>query len=171
MIINLINISVYILIKILNLSLPPNFLVIIRIWFSQSVSPFLFRTLVHWYEFIDLTCVCYLRLFVFSSLTYLTWFESFSVHPCCCQYHYFILLNGWVVVQCIDIPRSLHFSVSGSFFVDSMSWLSLIVLAWKLGCTCHFEWWISPDLNLGVGLQDHVVPVCLGFKETPCRFP
>ena len=115
MIINLINTSVYILIKILNLSLPSNFLLIIRICFSQSVSLFLFCTLVHWYEFIDLTCVWYLRMFVCFSLTFLTWFENLSVHPCCCQYLCFILFDGWVVVWCIDIPCSLHFSVSGHF--------------------------------------------------------
>ena len=54
--------------------------------------------------------------------------------------------------------------------MSSMSWLLWIVLPWKLGCTCHFEWWISPDLNLGVGFQDHMIPVCLVFKETLAVF-
>ena len=35
---------------------------------------------------------------------------------------------------------------------------------------CHFEWWISPDLKLGVGFQDHMLPACLVFKETLALF-
>ena len=48
----------------------------------------------------------YLRIFLFFSLTYLTWYENFSVHPWGCQYHYFVLFNYWVVFQCIDIPHA-----------------------------------------------------------------
>ena len=169
MIINLINTSVYILIKILNLSLPSNFLLIIRICFSQSVSPFLFCTLVHWYEFIDLTCVWYLRMFVCFSLTFLTWFENFSVHPCCCQYLHFILFDGWVIVWCIDVPCSLHFSASGHF---GGFYVLAVVNSAGLETGVHVSFWmrISPDLNLGVGFQDHVLPVCLVFKETLAVF-
>ena len=74
---------------------------------------FLFHTLVHWYQFIDSTCVWYLRMFIFS-LTYLTSYEDFLVHPCCCQYHFF-LFYGWVVFQLEMYHISLHFSVSGHF--------------------------------------------------------
>ena len=55
-----------------NLSLPSNLVLMIVIWFSQSVSLFLFCTLVHWYEFIDPTYTWYLRIVVFFSLSYLT---------------------------------------------------------------------------------------------------
>ena len=46
----------------------PFFPLIIIIWFSQSVSLFLFYKLVQWYERIDPTCMWYLRMFVLSSL-------------------------------------------------------------------------------------------------------
>ena len=61
--------------------------------------------------------------------------------------------------------------LSMGVLVGSMSWLLWIVLAWKSRSTCHFEWWISPDLSLRVGLQDHRIPLCLVFQGTSMVFP
>ena len=32
------------------------------------------------------------------SLTYFTWYDNLSVHPCYCKWHYFVLFYSWVIV-------------------------------------------------------------------------
>ena len=44
------------------------------------------------------------------------------------------------------------------------------MLPWKSRCTCHFEWWFSLDRSPGMGLQDHMIPLCLMFQGTSMLF-
>ena len=60
--------------------------------------------------------------------------------------------------------------LSMDVLVGSMAWLLLIVLPQKSRGTCHFEWWLSPHLSLGVGLKD-MIPLCLVFQGTSMLFP
>ena len=122
----------------LNLSFSSTSLLVNIIWFSQAVNLFLFCTWVHWYGFIDPTCMWYLRIFVFFWFTSLRW--NWSVHPCCCQSNYFVLklnsIPGKKRRQC-----SLRFSVNGrfgGFYVLAM----VIVLRWTSRCTYHYLLWI-----------------------------
>ena len=44
-----------------------------------------------------------LLVFVFFCLVYVTQHDDSQVHPCCCKGHYFILFNGWVILQCVCV--------------------------------------------------------------------
>ena len=33
---------------------------------------------------------------------------TLSVHPCCCKWHYFILINSWVISHCKYVPHLLY---------------------------------------------------------------
>ena len=37
----------------------------------------------------------------------------YSFHPCCCHWHYSVLIQGWVALPCTDAPLCLHFPVDG----------------------------------------------------------
>ena len=124
--------------------------------FSKFVSLFLLCILVHLYEFLHSTCKWYLKIFVFLFLTYVTPHDNFSVHECCCQWHYFILCYGSAELECIDRPLSHHFL---DILVDCMPQLLLKkMLPWKQGCTYHFELLFSPDISPEVDFTGHIVP-------------
>ena len=68
-----------------------------------------------------------------------------------------------------DIPHSLHFSVSGHF--GGFYVLAVVNSAsLKIGVHMSFLMISFSKSKPGSGLQDHVIPVCLVFKETPCCF-
>ena len=60
--------------------------------FSTSVTLFLSCKQVHFYHFLYSTYKQYHMMFVFLCLTYFTQYDNLQVHPCCCKWHYFILL-------------------------------------------------------------------------------
>ena len=57
-----------------------------------------------------------------------------NVHPCCCKWHYFILLYGWVIFHCIYIPHLLIHST----------------IDWHLGCFLILAIVSSAVMKIGV---------------------
>ena len=47
-------------------------------------------------------------VFVFLFLTDFTQYDNHQLHPCCCKWHYFIPLYGWVVFHCVYVPLLLN---------------------------------------------------------------
>ena len=100
---------------------PPNHLspLITISLFSMSVSLFLVCKQIHLYHFLDSTYKCYHVVFVFARLTsltmitmgyYLGYYQGYYlwVYPCCCKWHYFILVYGWVIFHCMRVCIYIH---------------------------------------------------------------
>ena len=46
---------------------------------------------------------------IFPSLTYFTQYDNLEVHPCWCEWHDFILFNGWVIFHWIYVLHLISF--------------------------------------------------------------
>ena len=57
--------------------------------------------------FLDSTYKWYCMVLVFLHLTYFTLYDNFSVQPCFCEWHYFILFHDWVKFHFSYIPHHL----------------------------------------------------------------
>lgn len=108
----------------------------------------------------------YLRVVAFLPDTLLR--MTISWYLCCCQYHCFLFYL--VVFQFVDVPVVFNF-LPLDILVGSMSWLLWIVLPRKLGCTCHFKWWTSPDLATGRDCRIIRYTSLFSVPEPPGCFP
>ena len=81
----------------------------------------------------------------------------------------FFLFFDWVVFQFIDIPRSLHFSVTGHF--GGFYVLAIVNCAtFKIGAHVSFQMMNFSRSKPGKGLQDHMMRLCLVFQRTSMLF-
>ena len=85
--------------------------IIVCMCLSQTLSHPALRPLWVCFYFIDLchtldsTCKWYMVfvVLIFTSLKY----DNLLVHPWCCEWHYLILFDGWVIFSCINVPHPL----------------------------------------------------------------
>ena len=74
-----------------------------------------------------------------------------------------------MVFQFIDVPRSLHFSVTGHF--GGFYVLAIVNCAtFKIGAHVSFQMMNFSRSKPGKGLQDHMIPLCLVFQGTSTLF-
>ena len=78
---------------------------------SISVSHICFVRYIHLFCILDSPYKWYHMVFVFLFLTYFTWYDNLQVHPCCCKWHYFILLYDWVIFYCVHSFVDGHLGV------------------------------------------------------------
>ena len=64
------------------------------------VSLFLICKSIHMYHFLDSAQKGSHMILLLLCLTHFTQYNNLQVHPCCCNWHRFILLNGWVIFLC-----------------------------------------------------------------------
>ena len=69
---------------------------------------------IHLYHILDSTYKWYHMVLVFLFLTYFTWYDNLWLHPCCCEWHYFVPFYGLVVFHCIYIPHVLFLRLGNS---------------------------------------------------------
>ena len=74
-----------------------------------------------------------------------------------------------MVFQFIDVPCSLHFSVTGHF--DEFHVLAVVNSATlKIGVHMSFQMMNFSRSKPGKGLQDHMIHLCLVFQRTSLLF-
>lgn len=126
------------------------FLIIIT-WLCVFVALCLICGLAHLWESVDsvhgiLWCLS-LSLWPTSLSLMLSWHVRAAANATMLQ---------CFLVECyshVGLYQLVLIFLSMNILVDSISWLSYIVLPWKQGCTCHFRLWFSQDLSSGVALQ------------------
>lgn len=67
--------------------------------------------------------LCFFPSVFFPHLIYFTQHHHFSLHPCCCKWHAFILFDHWVIFHDVCIPLLLDAFICSKTLVVSISWL------------------------------------------------
>ena len=80
-----------------------------------------------------------------------------TIHPCCCEWHYFILFNGQVIFRCVYVPHLINLFLcrwnSGCFHVLAIANRAAV----DTGVHTSFGPCFSLDIFPGVRLLDHEV--------------
>ena len=101
---------------------------------------------------------------------------SLYMHPCPCNWHYFIPFYGWVIFHCVCVCVCKYICVcvcvcvcvylSHNFFIYSSVGahlgcshvLAIVTSAqWTLGCMYLFELWFYLGIFPGVGFLGHMI--------------
>ena len=94
-------------------------------------------------------------------------FQTAWLHLCCCKWHYFSVLCGWVVFYCIYVPHLLYLFICWWAFR-----LFLFLSYCKQCCIEHqscmylFKLQFSLDICPGVGLLDYITGLICSFLRS-----
>ena len=94
-------------------------------------------------------------------------FQTAWLHLCCCKWHYFSVLCGWVIFYCIYVPHLLY------LFICWWAFRLFLFLGYcKQYCNEHqscmylFKLQFSLDICPGVGLLDYITVLICSFLRS-----